>query len=227
MINSSRIRTVIAVGFMLCFSVTRSHAQTSETPQTGEPVDGVQMTISENGLVKAGVPNLRVVFRNVVDHDVNINLGDVGGSGPRPCKLDNRDIICTFNFKLNVSDRNGGTRTYTFRGATFVAGRIDPYIVYLRAHSTYTLELGCDQFWSPATHENEPLALSSGIYKISLDFEGRAPGIINLDQSYISKMTFWKGKISSDPISINVARDAQPNKSLDASRGNVLRMKLF
>lgn len=190
---------------MLCFSVLRSHAQTSVPTQTGEPIDGVQMTISENGLVKTGVPNLRVVFRNVVDHDVNINLGLVGGSGPRPCKLDNRDIICSFNFKLNVSDGNGATRTYDFRGMTFVAGRLDAYIVNLRAHSEYTLELGCDQFWSPATREYQPLALSSGVYKISLEFEGREPEIVNLDQSYISKMTFWKGKITSNSLPINVA----------------------
>jgi hypothetical protein len=226
MINPSLNRTLIAVGFILFFSVVRSHAQISESPQTGEPVDGVQMTISENGLVKPGVPNLQVVFRNVVDHDVNLNLGLVGGSSPRPCKLDNRDISCTFNFKLNVTDRNGATRTYTFRGMSFVAGRLDPYIVYLRAHTTYTLELGLDQFWSPATHEYQPLALSSGINKTSLEFEGREPGIVNLDQAYISKMTFWKGKLTSNSLSLNVAQQAQPNKSLDASRGSVFRNRL-
>jgi|ERR1051326_168971 hypothetical protein len=223
MINPSRIRTLIAAGLILFFSVVRSHAQTSEPPQAGEPVDGVQMTISENGLIKPGVPNLQVVFRNVVDHDVNLNLGLVGGSSPRPCKLDNRDISCTFNFKLNVSDPNGATRTYTFRGMSFVAGRLDPYIVYLRAHTTYTLELGFDQFWSPATNEYQPLALSKGIYKTSLEFEGRAPGIVNLDQSYISKMTFWKGKITSNSLPMNVARDTQPNKSWYERRSQAQR----
>src|SRR5256885_6647783 len=95
---------------------------------------------------------------------------------------------------------------------SFVAGRLDPYIVYLRAHTTYALELGLDQFWSPATHEYQPLALSPGIYETSLEFEGREPGIVNLDQAYISKMTFWKGKLTSNSLSLNVAQQAQPNK---------------
>jgi hypothetical protein len=200
-------------------SVVGSNAQTPEKSQTGEAVDGAQLTIGENGLIKPGVPNLQVVFGNVADHDINLHLGSIGGSSPRPCKLDDRDISCTFNFKLNVSDENGVTRTYTFRGMSYVAGRLDPYIVYLRAHSTYTLELGLDQFWSPATHEYQSLALSRQIYKISLEFEGREPGIVNLDQSYISKMTFWKGKLTSNSLTVTIVRQTQPKKSLDASGG--------
>ena len=183
--------------------------------QPGEAVDGVQMSIRENGLIKAGVPNLQVVFRNVSDRDININLGTIGGSSPRPCKLDNRDIPCTLNFKLNVTRDGGATSKYTFRGISFVAGRLGAYIVYLRAHSTYTLELGIDQFYSPATHEYQALALLPGTYKLSLEFEGRAPGIINLDQPYIAKMTFWKGKLTPNSLSIDTKPTAQPNNSLE------------
>jgi hypothetical protein len=219
--NPLRIRTLINIGFILFVSGLASNAQTSEPELTVGAVDGLQMTISENGLIKPGVPKLKVVFRNVVDHDLNINLGSVGGSSPRPCKLDNLNISCTFNFKLNVTDRDGATRAYTFRGMSFVAGRLDPYIVYLQPHSTYTLELGLDQFWSPATHEYQALALAPITHKISLEFEGREPGIVNLDQAYISKMTFWKGKLTSNSLSLNVAQQAQPNKSLNASGGGV------
>ena len=164
----------------------------------------MQMTISENGLIKPAVPNLNVVFRSVVDHDLNIYLGEVGGNSPRPCRLDDRNISCTFNFKLKVTDREGATRIYTFRGMTFVAGRLDPYIVYLRPHSTYTLELGIDQFWSPATREYQALVLAPITYKVSLEFEGREPGIVNLDQAYVSKLVFWKGKLTSSSLSLNV-----------------------
>ena len=228
MLTLLRIRILIAVGFIL-ISVGRLQAQAAEPrqTQTNEAVDGLQMTISEIGLVKQGVPNLRVVFRNLVDHDLNLVLGEVGGSSPRLCKLDNRNLPCTLSFKLTVNDRNGPARTYTFRGIAFVAGRIDPYIIYLRPHSTYALELGLDQFWSPATREFEPLALSPETYKLSLEFEGREPGPVNTGQEYISKMTFWKGKITSNLLSITVAQNAQPNKSLDASRGSVLRMKVL
>src|SRR5690349_10570723 len=216
--NPLRFRTLITFGFILIVSVAGSTAQTPEPAQTGQAVDGIQLTISENGLINPGVPKLQAVFRNVTDHDINLNLGEVGGSSPRPCKLDNRDISCTLNFQLDVTDRNGATRTYTFRGTSFVAGRVDPYIVYLRPQSTYTLELGVDQFWSPATREYQSLVLLADRYKLSLEFEGREPGIVNLDQSYISKLIFWKGKLISNSLSVTIARDRQPNKSPDASR---------
>jgi hypothetical protein len=218
MVKRSRIRTLTAFGFILFVSLARTHAQTFEPPQTADAVDAVQMTISENGLIKPGVPSLRVVFRNVVDHDVNINLGEIGGYSPRPCKLDNREMSCTFNFKLNVSDRNGATRTYTLRGMSFVAGRLDPYIIFLRAHSSYMLELGLDQFWSPATHEYQSLVLAPGSYKLSLEFDGHESEFINRKDPHFAKMTVWKGKIISNSLSLTVAQKAQPNKSLHASR---------
>ena len=163
------------------------------------------MTISENGLIKPGVPNLLVTFRNTVDRDINLHLGYIGGSSRRPCKLYNRDISCSFNFTLKISDDSGAARIYTFRGPSYVAGRLDPYIVYLSARSTSTLELGVDQFWSPATREYQPLTLSQGIHKLSLQFEGRAPGLFNLDQSELSKLTYWKGTLTSNWLSINIA----------------------
>ena len=212
MVKSFRIITLIALGFLLVVSLARTQARTFEPASASDAVDGVQMTITENGLIKRGVPNLRVVFRNVVDHDVNINLGEIGGYSPRPCRLDNGDISCTFNFKLNVSDQNGATRTYSFRGMSFVAGRLDPYIVYLRAHSSYTLDLGLDQFWSPATHDYESLALAPGSYKLSLEFDGHESEFINRKDPHFAKMTFWKGKIISNSLSLAVGQEAQPNK---------------
>jgi hypothetical protein len=218
MLKRSRIRTLAAFGFILVVSLAWTHAQTFEPPQTADAFDGVQMTISENGLNKPGVPNLRVVFRNVGDTSVNINLGEIGGHSSRPCKLDDRDVSCTLNFKLNVSDRNGATRTYTFRGMSFVAGRLDPYIVYLRAHSSYTLELGLDQFWSPATHEYQSLALAPGAYRLSLEFDGHESEFINRKDPHFARMSFWKGKLTSNSLSLTVAPEAQPNQSLDATR---------
>ncbi len=220
-----RITTLIAIGFVLFASLQLTFAQRSGIPQSGEAVDDLQMAISETGLIKTGVPNLQAVFQNIGDRDITVLLGIIGGSSPRPCKLDSRNIPCTLNFKLNVTDSRSTTRTYEFRGIIYVFGRIDPYVIYLRAHSTYTLELGVDQFWSPATHEYEALSFAPGSYKLSLEFEGRAPGHINLDQPNLAKATFWKGKLTSNSLSISVARGAQPNKSLDRSAERVfLRM---
>jgi hypothetical protein len=215
--NSFQVKTLIAAGLLLVILIKPTRGQSSQVAQSSEAVDGVEMSIRENGLIKAGVPNLEVVFRSVGDRDFNINLGTIGGSSSRPCKLDNRDIPCTLNFKLNVTRNGSATRIYAFRGISFVAGRLDAYIVYLRAHSTYTLELGIDQFYSPATLEYQALALLPGTYRLSLEFEGRAPGIINLDQPYIAKMIFWKGKLTSNSLSLDIAPNARPNKSLGRS----------
>ena len=204
-----RITTLTTVGFVLCASLHSTFAQTSRMPQSGEAVDDLQMAISETSQVQTGVPTLQVVFRNLGDRDITVLLGIIGGFSPRPCKLDSRNIPCTLNLKLSVTDSRSTTRTYEFRGITYVAGRLDPYIVNLRAHSTFALELGVDQFWSPATREYEALSFPPGSYKLSLEFEGRAPGHVNPDQPNLANATFWKGKLTSSVLSINVAREAQ------------------
>ena len=163
------------------------------------------MSIADGGVVKTGVPNLRVTFRNLRDEEINLYLGTVGGGGPRPCKLDNREVTCTFNFNLSVTDANGTIRKFEFRGMSYVAGRLDPYIVHLQAHSTHTIELGIDQFWSPDTGDYEGLRLDAGKHDISLEFEGRAPGSVNLDQPYIKQMSFWKGKLTSNTLTIRLS----------------------
>src|SRR5258705_6837457 len=78
-------------------------------------------------------------------------------------------------------------------------------MVPLQAHSTYVIELGIDQFWSPDTGDYEGLRLDAGKHDISLEFEGRAPGSVNLDQPYIKQMSFWKGKLTSNTLTIDIS----------------------
>jgi len=80
--------------------------------------------------------------------------------------------------------------------------------MYLRAHSTYTLELGVDQFWAPETRDYRPLSLARGAYKLSLEFDGSAPGIANLELPTPVKMILWEGNLTSNPLSIQIARHA-------------------
>jgi hypothetical protein len=163
------------------------------------------MSIADGGVVKTGIPNLRVTFRNLRDEQINLYLGTIGGGGARPCKLDNREVTCSFNFNLSVTDANGRTRKFEFRGMDYIAGRLDPYIVHLQAHSTYTIELGIDQFWAPDTGDYKTLRLDAGKHNISLQFEGRDPATVNLDQPYIKQMSFWKGKLTSNTLTIEIA----------------------
>ena len=178
--------------------------------------DDVEMSIADAGVVKTGVPNLRVTFRNLRDEEINLYLGTIGGRGPRPCKLDNREVTCSFNFNLIVTDASGGTRKFRFRGMAYVLGRLDPYIVHLQARSTYTIELGIDQFWAPDTGDYKSLRLDAGKHDISLQFEGREPGRVNLDQPYMKQISFWKGKLTSNTLTIGIASMGATEQALEA-----------
>ena len=173
-----------------------STAQASDCLRWGESVDGIGMsistadvTINESG--QAEVPNLRVTFRNRGERDANLYLGIKGGA-PHPFN---------FNFNLHVTDAGGKTRIFKYKGPAYVAGRLEPYIVRLRAGSVYALDIRMAQFWSPETKEYE-LNLPPGKYTVSLEFEGREPEAVNLDQQHIHKMSFWKGKLQSNTVAI-------------------------
>jgi hypothetical protein len=195
-----KVLNLICTSFFLLILSLTVRAQSSGGLQWGEAVDGVQMSISEAGSVKAGEPNLRVTFKNDLKEDVDLYLGIIGGSGPRPCVLENRTIPCTFNFTLSVTDAAGDARRFKFKGIMYVAGRLDPYIAWLRAGSTYALDIGLDQFWSPETKEYD-LKLAPGEYRIFLEFEGREPDLMSYEQS-INKMNFWKGRLKSNTLTI-------------------------
>jgi hypothetical protein len=203
---ATRHLTISIVCLLVFVLNNQVKAQSSNGLEWGDAVDGVQMSIGEAGVVKPGVPILKVVFRNLRDKPINLVLGFVGGSGPRPCKLDNRQITCTLNFNLFVTDPAGVARKYTFRGITFVAGRLEDYLVRLEADSTWALELGLDQFWSPATREYDPLTLRPARYQLSLQFEGRGVKFVNIDQKYLEKMTFWTGTLTSNLLTIQSSR---------------------
>jgi hypothetical protein len=192
----------ICVSFFLLLLNLPARAQSSDDPQWGEATDGVQMSISDAGFVEAEVPKLRVTFQNKRKEDIDLYLGTIGGWSPRPCNLDNRSIPCTFNFTLGVTDSTGKTLEFKFKGMMYVAGRLEPYIVWLRAGSTYALDIGLDQFWSPETKEYE-FSLAPGKYRIFPEFEGRAPELIDHEQR-INKMNFWEGKLRSNALEIRM-----------------------
>lgn len=173
-----------------------ARAQAPDCVKWGEAVDGIELSVSKADLTVAEegqskYPNLRVAFRNSGEKDVNLYLGFKGGA-PHPFQ---------FNFKLHVTDARGRTRVYEYKGPMYVAGRLDPIIVHLRAGAVYTLDVRMAQFWSPDTREYE-LDLDPGPYEVFLEFEGRAAGVINLDQPHVKRMTFWKGALRSNTFEV-------------------------
>ena len=178
----------------LFFSSAASRGQAIDNSQWGTQVNGLQMSISAVDSSEADVPEFQVAFRNAGEQDVTLNLGMMLANGK--VQLPNR-------IRINLTDGSGKTRKLRFADKRygFVAGRVDDYIVPLRAGSIYTLKLSLNQFWSPDTKEFA-LKLSTGKYQVTAQFEGGGASAVNLDMPGIKLMNFWNGKLQSNTLEL-------------------------
>lgn len=193
------LRRAIVFGVVTtCFFLTplmssaSSRSQSIGSVQWGVPVDGLQISISVADSQNLDVPEFQVALRNAGKQDVTLNLGFM---------LANGKVQLPQNISLNVTDAPGKTRKLKFfdRRYPAVAGRVDDYVVPLRAGSSYTLKLSLDQFWSPDTKEFE-LKFIPGKYQITAQFEGGGAKTSNLDVPGIKLMNFWLGTLQSNII---------------------------
>ena len=186
-------RTVLFVTATICFVITLSsvHAsrQSSETIHWGQPNDGVQMSLTSTG------SKLQLAFRNISDRDVTLNLGAMMANGK---------VLLPNNISLNFRDAQGKTRLFKFADKRYpaVAGRLDDYVVPLRAGSTYTLQVTLDQFWCYETKEFS-IQLLPGTNYLTAQYEGTAAKLVNLDMPAIKSMNFWLGKVQSNTLTLD------------------------
>jgi len=176
---------------LLSLTPPSTGAQTVAEPHWGQPTDGVQMSLSANDPIGS---DLMVALRNVGDHDVTLNLGYM---------LANGKVQLPDHINLNFTDAQGKTRTFKFadKKHSFVAGRLDDYVVPLRVGSMYTLKLKLDQFWCPETKEFE-IRLLPGRNQLTAQFQGSEANRVNLDMPGIKLMNFWLGKVESNTLVI-------------------------
>jgi hypothetical protein len=172
------------IGGLLGCSTTARHSIADQ--QWGPAANGLQMSL----VLMTGQrddPEFEVSFRNMGAQDVCLNLGFM---------LDNGRVQLPEKIHLNLLDGSGRNRELQFSDRRYpgVSGRMDDYVVPLRAGSTYTLSLRLDQFWSPSTQEFE-VKLKPGRYEVSALFQE--------DRAETSKLIFvWKGKLESNPVEI-------------------------
>lgn len=178
----------------LFLSSASSRVQSIDSLQWGAPVDGLQMSLSTANSRKMDIPEFQVVVRNAGEQDVTLNLGFM---------LANGKVQLPESISLNLTDAHRKTRKLNFfdRRYSGVAGRVDDYVVPLRAGSSYTLKFSLDQFWSPDTKEYE-LKLYPGKYQITAQFEGGGAKTSNLDMPGIKLMNFWQGKLQSNALAV-------------------------
>ena len=181
------------VSSALSFGSSRS--QSLESVEWGAAVTGIQMSLSAVESETGKPPELLVEIRNVGDHDVTLNLGRM---------LANGKVQLPSNISLNLTDAEGKTRTFKFsdKRHSFIAGRVDDFVVPLRAGSIYTLRLTLDQFWCQETSEFE-VKLLPGRNQLVAQFEGGGAKHVNLDMPAIKLMNFWEGKVQSNTIAID------------------------
>lgn len=193
-----RLRKAVAFGvigtclfFNLLMSSASSRSQSIGSVHWGVPVDGLQMSISVADSQNLDIPEFQVALRNAGKQDVTLNLGFM---------LANGKVQLPQNISLNVTDAPGKTLKLKFFDRRYpgVAGRVDDYVVPLRAGSTYTLNLSLDQFWSPNTKEFE--LKFPGKCQITAQFEGGGAKTNNLDVPGIKLMNFWPGNLQSNII---------------------------
>jgi hypothetical protein len=173
---------------LLVIAVSGSDAASHVTPDCGRAVDGVQMCLASSG------SNLRLAFSNVGDRDVTLNLGIM---------LANGKVQLPTDIAMKFTDAHGITRLFKFadKTHTFVAGRVDDYVLTLRAGSTYSLQLTIDQFWCRETTEFS-IPLLSGSNYLTAQFEGTGAHAVNLDMSGVKLMNFWLGKVESNTLTL-------------------------
>jgi hypothetical protein len=180
----------LAVLILVVIAVSRTTASTSsqETPDCGRAVDGVQMCLASSG------SSLRLAFSNVGDRDVTLNLGIM---------LANGKVQLPTNIAMKFTDAQGKTRLFKFADKRygFVAGRVDDYVLTLRAGSTYSLQLKLDQFWGRETKEFS-IPLLAGNNYLTAQFEGTGADAVNLDMPGVKLMNFWLGKVESNILTL-------------------------
>ena len=189
--RSALMFAVISVLFVSSHSLPVTPGQSGENLRWGQASDGVQMSLST---VNSNDSELQVALRNVADHDLTLNLGVM---------LANGKVQLPNYVSLTLTDSTGRTRVFTFadKKHSFIAGRVDDYVVPLRAGSTYTLKLKLDQFWCRESKEFE-ITLPRGKSFLKARFQGRGAEAINLDMPGIRLMNFWLGSVESNTLTI-------------------------
>jgi hypothetical protein len=174
-----------ALAFVVALtSVGRSQSLPKPWGTTNE---GLRMTMSsglseEKGLWKQ---QFYIMVENVGDRDVVLNLGRM---------LANGKVMWPTAVSLSLTDGGGRTQELQYK-ATFVAGRMDDYVVALRVGSAYSLLVMLDRYYPTP---------SSGHYRIVARFDGQGATTHNPDMQGLAAMNFWKGALASNVVEVDV-----------------------
>jgi hypothetical protein len=171
-----------------------SKAQSFDNLQWGTPVDGLQMSISAINDTDPKVPAFQVALRNVGDKDTTLNLGFMLGNG----KVQDPNSI-----SFRITDAHGTDRMVEFASVFTVEGRVDDYVVSLRAGSMYTLDMSSKYFiLGMGNMAVGPKLVTRAPYTITAMFAGFGAKHTNLDTPGMKLMNYWTGVVQSNALKV-------------------------
>jgi hypothetical protein len=184
----------VALAFVAGCHSTHISGEVPAAAMTWGPVNaGLRMAVwvTRSDTQGPEAPQIHVGIENVGDSDVVLNLGSM---------FANVKIMHPLAIALTLTDGGGTIRQLQYDDPP-VAGRVDDYLVALRAGSTYTLRLPLNRYSSPATNEYR-LKLRSGHYRIEASFTGWDAKSINADTTGIGLLNFWKSAVRSSVVDL-------------------------
>jgi hypothetical protein len=161
----------------------------------GPSVDGLRIGVSAPARTdpKASAA-FDVSLQNTGTEDFILNLGSM---------LANGKVMFPSAVRLVLEDRSGSRRELDYFARQTIAGRLDDFIVALRAGSTYTLRVSLDQYWTPATKEFD-VKPAAGRYRVWARFEGQGATTRNLDMQGVGLFNFWRGNVQSGATEVEI-----------------------
>lgn len=176
----------------------RSGADTASGLASGPTVRGLQLSISVAGGgkgAKASEPEFEVTLRNRGEADASVSLGMM---------LAGNKVQMPNSLRMEIADAAGHKSAlgYFDRKYPGIRGRVDDYIVPLRAGSAYTLRLRAQNLWAS---NSGSLKLEPGRYKAAAILRAGGARYINQDTKGIGAMPLWEGTLRSNEVALEVS----------------------
>jgi hypothetical protein len=195
-------RTIILMLLVAATLTVGIAADAPQSEQVGSPLNAQEEGVALKMSIRASAPEstdslrLHVTFENVNDKDVVLNLGMMLGNG----KVHLPDAI-----RLELTDSGGHARELHFSDKRYpgIAGRVDDYVVPLRAGSAYTLKVSLKDFWCPKSKEFT-LELEPGRYSVRAAFTGKTAQYLNGDTEGLKFMPYWTGELKSEVAQFHI-----------------------
>ena len=158
----------------------------------GKGANGLQMSIAPAEHAPGKALAFDVAFRNAGKKDFVLNLGMTSANGKH---------LFPTALRLILADVEGKTRERPYSLPPHASGRVDDYVVALRAGSTHTIRVHSYQYSSLRK-------LSPAKYSIVAKFEGKGAQFIHEDTRGVGLLNFWKGTVRSGVLAFEIPQPA-------------------